>query len=66
VLGSIRDDGFEIHPNHGGGWRADWSIFAGGQGVPSGGRVETKEAAVRVLVEHCARSSFHWRMALHG
>jgi hypothetical protein len=75
-LGEISDHGYAIHPNHGGGWRHDWLVIAGGSAVllddqtwVDGTWYKTREslpATVKAFTRWCQRTSFGWRMALHG
>jgi hypothetical protein len=75
-LGEISDHGYAIHPNHGGGWRHDWLVIAGGSAVLLGDQTwvdgtwyktrESLPATVKAFARWCQRTSFGWRMALHG
>lgn len=75
-LGEISDHGYRAHPSYGGDWRHDWLVIAGGQGVLldrdtwlDGQWVKTAEslpATVKAFASWCQRTSFAWRMALHG
>lgn len=61
-IGSVQDSGFTAHD---GRWISRWEGFAGGNAVPLSGRDRDRNEAVQAVIEHCGRSSFHWRLALH-